>query len=71
VLKLGLPDWVSPACGRTGPSAPANPTGNPNFNLKNRPYRKKVGTTKNEKSKSGSAKKLRQLLEKLQQLLEK
>jgi hypothetical protein len=26
-----------------GPSAPANPTGNPNFNLKNRPEVKKSG----------------------------
>jgi hypothetical protein len=25
-------------CGQTGPSAPANPTGNPNFNLKNRSW---------------------------------
>jgi hypothetical protein len=27
------------ACGRTGPMAPPNPTGNPNFNLKKRPDR--------------------------------
>jgi hypothetical protein len=30
--------WVSPACGRTGPPAPANPTGNPNFNPQNRSW---------------------------------
>jgi hypothetical protein len=29
-----LSDWVSLACGRTGPAAPANPTGNPDFNTK-------------------------------------
>jgi hypothetical protein len=32
------PDWVRPACGRTGPLAPPNPTGNPNFNPKNRSW---------------------------------
>jgi hypothetical protein len=43
VLKLGLPDWVRPACGWTGLSTPPNPTGNPNFNLKKRPDRNKSG----------------------------
>jgi hypothetical protein len=43
VLKSGLPDWVSPACGQTGSAAPANPTGNPDFNLKIRPEVKKSG----------------------------
>jgi hypothetical protein len=32
-------NWVS----WSGPSAPANPTGNPNFNLKNRPEVNKSG----------------------------
>jgi hypothetical protein len=32
-VKIGVASW-------------ANPTGNPNFNLKNRPDRKKVGTRK-------------------------
>jgi hypothetical protein len=31
------------ACGLTGPAAPANPTGNPVFNLKKRPEVKKSG----------------------------
>jgi hypothetical protein len=30
-------------CGRTGPPAPHNPTGNPNFNPKNRPEVNKSG----------------------------
>jgi hypothetical protein len=39
-VKIGVASWVS----WSGPEAPAIPTGNPNFNLKNRPHRKKVGT---------------------------
>jgi hypothetical protein len=48
VLKLGLPDWVSLASGWTGPTSPANPTGNPNFNLKNRPEVNKSGSEFNK-----------------------
>jgi hypothetical protein len=42
-VKIGVASWVRPACGRTGPPAPPNPTGNPNFNPKNRPEVNKSG----------------------------
>jgi hypothetical protein len=38
-VKIGVAIWVS----WSGPSVPANPTGNPNFNPKNRPEVKKSG----------------------------
>jgi hypothetical protein len=38
-VKIEVASWVS----WLGPSAPANPTGNPNFNLKNRPEVNKSG----------------------------
>jgi hypothetical protein len=48
-IKIGVASWVS----WSGPSAPANPTGNPNFNLKNRPEVNKSGPG-NEKKLDGS-----------------